>query len=189
MSKLLTSRYALILFIPVALFALDACRSAGIKDAYMTRDSSGRIKTDEFKPDEMEIHCMIEFVSGREDAIVKVRLTPPGGDALSKLPDSERAPGKGNSKIDFYLETKKPPDPITPETQDPAKWAVSNTGPWQRGAYHIDLYVDDEYDRTLPFEVCTYEGDECTTDADCCGANTRGVKCVMGATFGTCKAP
>jgi len=153
---------------------LDACRTAGIKDAYMSKDSAGRIKTDEFKLKEMEVHCLVEFVSGREDAVVKVRLSTPNG-AKSKLGgESEIAPGKGNSLLDFYM-----------TTIDPATTSESKTGPWEPGSYHLDIFVDDEYDRTVPFEVCVYEGDACTADTDCCGVGTRKITCNSGV----CKGP
>jgi hypothetical protein len=173
MSKLLTSRLALLLFMPVALFGLDACRTAGIKDAYMTSDSAGRMKTDEFKVKDMEIHCIVEFVSGREDATLKAKLVVPNG-SKAKVVTGVFAPGKGSSVNDISLTIKI----ASTDPTDTSGGSDSTTGPWDRGIYHFDLYVDDEYDRSLPFEVCTYEGDDCTSDADCCGVATRGSKCI-----------
>ncbi len=122
--------------------ALAGCKSAGIRDAFTSRDAAGRLKTDKFDREQTEIHMIVEFVSGREDAVLLVELFVPEG-SIAKFDQLEIAPGKGEHKIDIKM-----------FIEDSQGNRVDD-GPWDPGVYEADLLVDGEYDRTVKFEVLT----------------------------------
>ena len=120
--------------------ALTGCKSAGIRKAFTSRDSAGRLKTSVFKDQDTEIHLIVEFVSGREDAVLLVELFVPHG-SRAKFEQVEIAPGKGEHRLDIKL--------LTEDEEE----RLSNKGPWQVGLYEVDLLIDDDYDRTVKFQV------------------------------------
>jgi hypothetical protein len=127
----------LLLLIPAA---LGGCKSAGIKDAFTSRDAAGRLKTRAFEPDETEIHLIVEFVSGREDAVLEIELFVPEG-SVAKFDQLEIAPGKGDHRIDIKL--------VIEDDQG----QQDDDGPWSSGAYEADLLIDGEYQETVKFDV------------------------------------
>lgn len=126
----------LLLLVPAT---VGGCKSAGLKDAYMARDAAGRIKTSAFDSEGQEIHLIIEFVSGREDAIVTTEWFLPE-DRPHEL-DEEYAPGKGehNLTTQLYLED--------------AEGTRYYEGPWPVGRWEVDILIDAEYQETVSFEV------------------------------------
>lgn len=130
---------------------LGACQSAGIRDAYAAKDSLGRMKAKVFPVSCSETHTVVEFVSGRDSAVFRAQLFTPAGAGSFQQADTaaqecnpgliEKAPGKGETTIDLQLMLDLP---------DGSK---SATGPWTAGEYNVDLYVDDEFDRTVRWLV------------------------------------
>jgi hypothetical protein len=116
------------------------CKSAGLKDVYTSRDSAGRLRTSVFQRDSTEIHLIIEFVSGRDDAVLLVDLYPPEG-SISKFEETEIAPGKGDHKIDLKL------------VIEAAEGMQDDDGPWDVGKYEADIKIDGEINETVAFEV------------------------------------
>jgi len=120
--------------------AFTGCKSAGIKDAYTARDSAGHLKTQVFPRDNTEIHLIVDFVAGREDAVLQVELFVPEGGNVK--PDQlEVAPGKGENRIDIK---------VVAEEDD---GELITAGPWGVGWYEADLLIDCEYQQTIAFEV------------------------------------
>lgn len=119
---------------------LASCKSAGLKDVYTSRDSAGRLRTSVFARDDTEIHVIIEFVSGRDDAVLEIELFAPEG-SISKFEETEIAPGKGDHKIDLKLVIE-----AVEGTQD-------SDGPWDPGKYEADIKIDSEVQDTVKFEV------------------------------------
>ena len=128
--------------LPLLLLApgvVGGCNTAAIKRAYMAKDSAGRMRTDTFKTEGSEIHLIVEFVSGREDAILRVGLTPKSSALAFDV--TEYAPGQGESRIDIKL------------------FVESSTnqrlfkGPWPVGEYDALLHIDDELEKSVGFAV------------------------------------
>ena len=116
------------------------CRSAGIKDAFMARDSQGRLRTKTFQAEGTEIHTIIKMVSGREDVVLILKLkTPANGTA--QLESTEIAPGQGEQTLDIKLA-------VADANGNPA-----NKGPWDVGDYEITVLLDGELESTLTFSV------------------------------------
>lgn len=126
----------LIALVPVA---AGSCKSAGLKDAYMARDAAGRIRTASFQSEGQEMHLIIEFVSGRDDAVVTTEWFLPN-DVDHDL-NEEYAPGKG----DHVLNTQ-----VYLEDADGTKYTE---GPWIKGRWEVDIMIDTEYQQTVEFEV------------------------------------
>lgn len=110
----------------------------------MSKDAEGRRRTSTFDSHDTEIYMTIEWVAGREDAILTLDLFPPEG-ALTWLSEVDIAPGKGYQDIRVQLLTKV-------VTED-GKEVASTTGPWPKGPYEVDLRIDGEYEQTVKFEV------------------------------------
>ena len=127
----------LLLLVPAA---LGSCKSAGIKDAYTSRDAAGRLRTSAFARDETEIHMIVEFVSGRDDAVLVIELFVPEG-SVARFDELELAPGKGDHHIDVKLVIEN------------EQGQQDDDGPWDPGGYEADLLIDGEYQETLSFEV------------------------------------
>ncbi|MFW5741130.1 MAG: hypothetical protein ACOC1F_12265, partial [Myxococcota bacterium] len=106
-----------------------SCRTAGIKDAYTATDSAGRIRTSAFARDNTEIHMIVEFVSGRDDAVLIVELFVPEG-SIAKFEELEIAPGKGEHLIDIKL------------VMENDQGQQDADGPWDVGFYEADLLID-----------------------------------------------
>jgi hypothetical protein len=126
----------LLLVLPLV---LCACKTAGIKDAFMARDSEGRMKTSVFKADKTEIHLIVEMASGRDDVILRSVLS--GSNPSMKASQEEFAPGKGDIRMDIYL------------YRELSDGAEDKDGPWMPGEYKFDLYLDDEHEETVTFSV------------------------------------
>lgn len=120
--------------------ALEGCKSAGIKDAYTSRDSEGCLKTRAFPRDETQVHLIVEFVSGRECAVLRIELFVPEG-SVAKFDQLEVVPGQGEQKIDVRLYIED------------ADGVQDDDGPWDPGHYEADLLIDGEYQETVEFDV------------------------------------
>jgi hypothetical protein len=83
---------------------------------------------------------IIEFVAGREDAILGVAVEPPKESGV-QFEKSETAPGQGETRIDMKLFL------LTEDKQRLSK------GPWPMGDYYADLYIDGGLEKTVAFSV------------------------------------
>lgn len=108
----------------------------------MARDSEGRLKTDVFHEDNTEIHLIVKFVSGRDDAILNVELEH--ADDEIRFAEGEYAPGAGETKFDLKLQRHFILD---------GKEQIDEDGPWPPGPYSVTLLVDGEIHRTVSFSV------------------------------------
>jgi hypothetical protein len=126
----------LVFLLPVT---VGSCKSAGLRDAYMARDAAGRIRTTVFRSEGQEMHLCIEFVSGRDDAIVTTEWFLPG-DIPHHL-NEEYAPGKGEHTLNtqVYLED--------------SEGSRYLEGPWPKGHWEVDIMIDGEYQETVAFDV------------------------------------
>lgn len=126
------------------LLSLGSCKTAAIKEAFMAKDSAGRIRTKNFAAEGSEIHCLITVSSGRDDVILKATLITPE-DSTVRGSFEEITPGKGEATIDLQMQR------VGGATGGSS--SVSNEGPWDPGGYQIDLYLDGEHEDTLTFFV------------------------------------
>ena len=122
--------------IAMVMLATLACSfsasTANIKDAKMARDYDGTQPTTVFAPDEI-FYCVVELANAPDDTTVKASWTAvqaEGADPNFFIDETELT--SGSSVMHFEL---------------------SNTGPWPVGKYKVDLYLNDEFDRTLEFTV------------------------------------
>jgi hypothetical protein len=128
----------LLLLLALAL-SLCACKSAGIKKAYMARDSEGRNKTSVFAKDNTEIHLIVEMASGRDDVVLKALLSTTSTGTLAS--QEEFTPGKGDTRLDIYLYRKT------------STGEEDKDGPWVEGAYTFDLQLDGDHEESVSFSV------------------------------------
>lgn len=106
--------------------------TANIKDAKVARDYDGTQPTTEFAAEET-FYCVVELANAPDDTTVKAVWTAvevAGADPNTLIDEYELTSGSGT--LHFEL---------------------SNSQLWPQGRYKVDLYLDDELDQTLEFEV------------------------------------
>jgi len=106
--------------------------TANIGDAWMARDEEGTERTTTFGPGEV-FYCVVELKNAPDDTTVKASWTAvdvEGADPNTFLDEAVLSSGSGS--LHFEL---------------------SNDNLWPNGRYKVDLYLNDELDRTLEFEV------------------------------------
>jgi hypothetical protein len=117
----------------VAVLALGCSAStANIGDAWMARDYEGTQRTTTFGPSEV-FYCVAELKNAPDDTTVKASWTAVSVEGVE--PNTfidETAVTSGSGSLHFEL---------------------SNSSLWPTGQYKVDLYLNDELDRTLEFEV------------------------------------
>jgi hypothetical protein len=117
----------------VAVLALGCSAStANIGDAWMARDYEGTQRTTTFGPSEV-FYCVAELKNAPDDTTVKASWTAVSVEGVE--PNTfidETAVTSGSGSLHFEL---------------------SNSSLWPNGQYKVDLYLNDELDRTLEFEV------------------------------------
>jgi hypothetical protein len=79
-------------------------------------------------------YCIVEVASAPNDTTLKAAWT--AVDVEGEAPNT------------FIDETE-----ITVGSENIFTFNLSNTGPWPRGQYKVDIYLNDELNRTLEFEV------------------------------------
>jgi hypothetical protein len=128
------------LFIGLALAALLlsvlACSfnvsTANIQEAVMARDYDGNDPTTVFDQDDT-FYCIVDLANAPDDTTIKASWTAvevEGVDPNTFI--DEAVLSTGDSKVHFDL---------------------SNNGLWPVGKYKVDLYLNDELERTLEFSV------------------------------------
>ena len=106
--------------------------TANIGEAWMARDYEGTQRTATFGPSEV-FYCVVELKNAPDDTTVKASWTAvdvEGADPDTFITETVLTSGSGN--LHFEL---------------------SNDNLWPTGRYKVDLYLNDELDRTLEFEV------------------------------------
>jgi len=106
--------------------------TANIEEATMARDYAGTDPTTTFAQDEV-FYCVVILANAPDDTTVKASWTAinaEGADPNTFIDETELT--SGSNSLHFEL---------------------SNTNLWPTGTYKVDLYLNDELDRTLEFEV------------------------------------
>ena len=134
-----------------ACFALLAgCKTVGFKEVFMSTDSAGKRKTKsfptEFTSNDSGIFCHITYSSGRDDAELKIYVTPPVENYPATLVAGDSIIlGKGEGQLSIQLG-------ILTEGAD-GKTKVETVGPWEVGAYKLDFYIDNAKEDSISFDV------------------------------------
>ena len=120
----------------VVILAALACggsfSTANIKNAWLSSDSSGTPETSQFSQDET-FYCIVELANAPDETTIKAvwtAVSAEGTDPGFLIDESELTSGDGT--ITFNL---------------------TNDNLWPIGSYKVDLYLNDELDRTLTFDV------------------------------------
>jgi len=106
--------------------------TANISDAWLARDKEGTDRTTVFQPQDI-FYAIVKLSNAPDDTTVKATWSAVdvvGTDANTFLDETELTNGDGT--LTFTL---------------------SNDNLWPAGRYKVDLYLNDELDRTLDFEV------------------------------------
>jgi hypothetical protein len=130
------NRFRLFLIAGVLALAVLACSfsasTANLEEARMARDQDGNQPTTVFSPEET-FYCVTELQNAPDDTKVKASWTAvevEGTDPNMFIDEAEVTSGSGA----LFFE-------------------LSNNGPWPVGKYKVDLYLNDQLDQTLEFEV------------------------------------
>ncbi|MFO7537940.1 MAG: trypsin-like peptidase domain-containing protein [Chloroflexota bacterium] len=129
--------YGLLFFMP--LLWLTACgnreisfSTANIADARLTKDEAGTQATTTFNPED-PFYLIVNLANAPDSTTVKAEWTAvsvAGADPNTLLDDVTLTSGDGTLTFD-----------------------LSSTAAWPVGEYKVDLYLNDELDRTLDFRV------------------------------------
>jgi hypothetical protein len=133
---MITRRYNLG-FVAVALLASVlalgcSASTANIGDAWMARDYEGTQRTTTFGPGEV-FYCVAELKNAPDDTTVKASWTAVNAEGVDP-----------NTFID---------EAVLTSGSGSLHFELSNNSLWPNGQYKVDLYLNDELDRTLEFEV------------------------------------
>lgn len=149
------SRICMILFL-AATAVLAACggdgevsfSTANIQDAFLAKDEEGNEKTTTFAADDT-FYAIVDLANAPDETEVRATWTAvdvgSAAEPNTMLDEATLTTGSGTLTFD-----------------------MSNTTPWPAGEYKVDLYLNDELDRTLEFvvegEVAQAEPTEAPTD-------------------------
>lgn len=106
--------------------------TAKISDAVMARDAEGAQPTTTFAPEDT-FFCLVTLGNAPDDTTVRAVWTAvevEGTDPNTVIDESTVDSGSGT--LEFNL---------------------TNSNPWPVGSYKVDLYLNDELDRTIEFDV------------------------------------
>jgi hypothetical protein len=124
-------------FIGLLVLAALACggsfSTAKIDNARLTSDESGTQETTVYTPSET-FYCIVEVANAPEDTTLRVVWTAvdvEGEEPNLELQQTEATVGEDNV-FTFHL---------------------TNDSQWPAGQYKVDIYLNDELDRTLEFQV------------------------------------
>jgi hypothetical protein len=131
-------RSRLILVFSVMALAALACggsfSTANINSAILSADSSGSPETTVFSPDQQTFYCIVGLANAPDDTTVKAAWTAvdTGGAVEANYLIDETELTSGDDTLTFEL---------------------TNDALWPTGQYKVDIYLNGELDRTLPFMV------------------------------------
>jgi hypothetical protein len=125
-----------IVFTLLALAAL-ACggsfSTAKISGAVLSADPSGSPETAVFSPDQQTFYLLVDLSNAPDDTTVKSVWTAVEAEGVEpNFAIDETSVTSGDGTVTFDL---------------------TNDGPWPTGTYQVEVYLNDELDRTIPFEV------------------------------------
>jgi hypothetical protein len=107
--------------------------TANISSAVLSADPSGSPETTVFSPDQQTFYLVVGLSNAPDDTAVKAVWTAVEAEGVE--PDfviDEATVTSGDGEVTFDL---------------------ANNGPWPTGTYQVQLFLNDELDRTLAFEV------------------------------------
>jgi hypothetical protein len=128
----LRSAIVLVVLILLALACNFSASTANIDSAVMARDPAGSDQTDVFDPSDT-FYCVVDLQSAPDDTTVRAVWTAvnaEGVDANTLIDETTLTTGSSNLQFE-----------------------LSNTDLWPAGQYKVDLYLNDELDRTVEFSV------------------------------------
>lgn len=129
------SRKLLFVFLILGLMTM-ACgfsaSTANIKEAYMSVDEAGTEQTSTY-PQDSEFYCIVTLANAPEDTTLKaVWIAVDAEDVEPDFIIDEVSTTMGDGTVPFIL---------------------TNDSLWPLGKYKVDLYLNDELNQTLNFEV------------------------------------
>lgn len=132
MKRKLTALTLVVFLIVTALACEFSASTANIKEATLARDYEGNQPTTTFAPED-DFYCVVELANAPDDTVVKAVWTAVAVEGYEPdllIDDYEITTGSGT--VHFSLE---------------------GGSPWPIGSYKVDLYLNDELNETLTFEV------------------------------------
>jgi hypothetical protein len=152
------------------LFALSACDTVGVKDAYTGLDGMGQRKRRVFYTDTEAIYCVLELASGVDDYAVEIQvwaheLYDLDGEPIrteSIIAREEQAPGRSQNLVVSY------------RLERPEGYEF-----YPAGQFTCEFYIDGKREAALAFEVrypeCPFKPIE--HESSCVGVVLRGTEC------------
>ncbi|MBN1311674.1 MAG: hypothetical protein JXB30_09660 [Anaerolineae bacterium] len=132
-----TNRWQVLVVFAMMILAALACEAsfstASIDSAVMAADEDGTQETTVFAADQT-FYCIVTLANAPEDT--KVRAVWTAVDAEGEDPNLEMDQSE-----------------LTIVNENVLTFSLSNEGLWPSGTYKVDLYLNDELDRTLEFTV------------------------------------
>jgi hypothetical protein len=123
----------LLLLILASLACSGSFSTANIREAYLSIDEAGQQTTTVFAPTDTTFYCQVQLSNASDDTTVKAVWTAVSvaGEEPDLLIDETTLTG-GDGNYTFNLQ---------------------NDSFWPAGQYKVDLYLNDNLDRTLNFTV------------------------------------
>ena len=121
----------------VLVLATVACggsfTTANISSAVLSADPSGSPETTVFSPDQQTFYLVVGLSNAPDDTSVRAVWTAVEAEGVEpNFVIDEATVTSGDGELTFDL---------------------ANNGPWPIGSYQVELFLNDEPDRTLAFEV------------------------------------
>jgi hypothetical protein len=126
-----------LMFLMVLVLAALACggsfSTANITEAYLSTDDAGLQATTTFAPSDQVFYAQVSLANAPDETVLKAAWTAVAveGEDPNLLIDETELTG-GDGAYNFSL---------------------SNDSDWPVGQYKVDIYLNDELDRTLTFNV------------------------------------
>ena len=129
-------KFKILLIILVLSLVSMACgfsaSTANIKEAYMALDEAGTEKTSTY-PQKADFYCIVDLANAPDDTTLKaVWIAVEAEDVDPDFVNDEVSTTTGDGTIPFSL---------------------TNENLWPIGKYKVDIYLNDELNQTLNFEV------------------------------------
>lgn len=131
------NRFFSLLVIVLLAIATLACggsfSTANIKSATLSPQESGSPETTLFKQDDFTVYCLVNLANAPEDTVVKavwIAVDVEGIDANTLIDETSLT--SGDAQLTFDL---------------------TNDQLWPVGTYKVELYLNDQLDRTLEYRV------------------------------------
>jgi hypothetical protein len=126
-----------LLFLSVLILASLACggsfSTANISEAHLAKDDAGQQTTTVFAPTDLTFYAQVVLSNAPDTTTLKAVWTAVSAEGEEpNLLIEETSLTSGDDVITFNL---------------------TNDSPWPVGQYKVDLYLNDELDRTLDFTV------------------------------------